>query len=129
MLPLLLLDVVLSLLFIRLTTGEKSVVDPRTRFRLLVAAEREGPSLCLVALPFNAWCLEAASLTCGSGVGGTAGAICNVRFPLQLGKVRLWLSSHSFFGSRFVNLAVKMRHSWSARTAVSLLRAASLSLA
>ena len=95
---LLLLDVVLLLLFIRLATGEKSVVDPRTRFRLLVAAGREGSSLGLVALPFNAWCLEAASPACGSGVGGSAGVICNVRFPLQLEKVRLWLSSHSFFG-------------------------------
>ena len=91
MLPLL-LDVILSLLFIGLTTGD----DPLTRFRLLVAAGRKGPSLGLVALPFNAWCLEAASPACGSGVGGTAGAICNVRFPLRLEKVRLWLSSQSF---------------------------------
>ena len=126
---LLLLDVVLSLLFIGLTTGEKSVVDPRTRFRLLVAAGREGPSLGLVALPFSAWCLETASPACRSGEGGTAGAICNVRFPHRLEKVCLWLSSHSFLGSRFINLAVRMRHSWSVRAAVSPLRAESLSLA
>ena len=123
---LLLLDVVLLLLFIRLATGEKSVVDPRTRFRLLVAAGREGPSLDLVALPFSAWCLEAAGPACRSGVGSTAGVICNVRFPLRLEKVRLWLSSHSFFGSRFNNLAVRMRHSWSVRAAVSPLCAESL---
>ena len=92
---LLLLDVVLLLLFIRLTTGEKSVVDLRTRFRLLVAAGREDPSLDLVALPFSARCLEAAGPACGSGVRGTAGAICNVRFPLRLEKVRLWLSSNT----------------------------------
>ena len=104
-------------------------MDPRTRFRLLVAAGREDPSLGLVALPFSAWCLEAASPACGSGVGGTAGAICNVRFPLRLEKVHLWLSSHKFFGSSFINLAVRMRHSWSVRTAVSPLRADSLSLA
>ena len=126
---LLLLDVVLPLLFLGLTTGKKSEGDPRIRFRLLVAAGREGPSLGLVALPFSAWCLEAASPACGSGVGGTAGAICNVRFPLRLEKVRLWLSSHSFFGSRFINLAVRVWHSWSVRTAVSPLRAESLSLA
>ena len=126
---LLLLDVVLPLLFIGLTTGEKSEVDPQTRFHLLVAAGRKGPSLGLVALPFSAWCLEAASPACGSGVGGTAGAICNVRFPLWLEKVRLWLSSPSFFGSRFISLAARMQHSWSVRTAVSPLRAESLSLA
>jgi hypothetical protein len=61
---LLLLDVVLPLLFLGLTTGKKSEGDPRTRFRHLVAAGREGPSLVLVALPFSAWCLEAASLAC-----------------------------------------------------------------
>jgi hypothetical protein len=61
---LLLLDVVLSLLFIGLTTGEKSEVDPRIRFRLLVAAGREGLFLGLVALLFSAWCLEAASPAC-----------------------------------------------------------------
>ena len=60
MLPLL-LDVVLPLLFLGLTTGKKSERDLRTRFRLLVAAGREGPSLGLVALPFSAWCLETAS--------------------------------------------------------------------
>ena len=84
---LLLLDVVLPLLFIGLTTGEKSEVGPRTRSRLLVAAGREGLSLDLVALPFSAWCLEAAGPACRSGVGGTAGVICNVRFPLRLEKV------------------------------------------
>ena len=47
---LLLLEVVLPLLFLGLTTGKKSEVDPRTRFRLLVAARRESPSLGLVAL-------------------------------------------------------------------------------
>jgi len=61
---LLLLDVVSPLLFLGLTTGKKSDGDPRTRFRLLVAAGREGPSLGLVALPFRAWCLEAASPAC-----------------------------------------------------------------
>ena len=100
---LLLIDVVLSLLLIGLATGEKPEVDPRTCFRLLVAAEREGPSLGLVALPFSAWCLEAASPACGSGIVGSA----NVRIPLRLEKVRLWLSSHIFFGSRFINLAVR----------------------
>jgi hypothetical protein len=50
---LLLLDVVLPLLFLGLTTGEKSEGDSRTRFRLLVAVGREGPSLGLVALPFS----------------------------------------------------------------------------
>ena len=43
-------------------------MDPRTRFRLLVAAGREGPSLDFVTLPLSAWCLEA-------GVGGTNGAL------------------------------------------------------
>jgi hypothetical protein len=61
---LLLLDIVLPLLLLGLTTGKKSDGDPRTRFRLLVAARREGPSLGLVALPFSAWCLEAASPAC-----------------------------------------------------------------
>jgi hypothetical protein len=65
---LLLLEVVLPLLFLGLTTGKKSEVDHRTHFRLLVAAGREGPSLGLVALPFSAWCLEAASPACGSGI-------------------------------------------------------------
>ena len=46
MLPLL-LDVVLPLLFIGLTTGEKFGVDPRTRFRLLVASRREHPWVLL----------------------------------------------------------------------------------
>ena len=84
---LLLLDVVSPLLFIGLATGEKSDVDPRTRIRLL-AAGRDGPSLGLVALPFSAWCLEAAGPACGSGEGGTAGAICNMRFPLRFAGTR-----------------------------------------
>ena len=120
------LDVVLPLLLIGLTAGEESEVNPRTRFRLPVAAGLEGPSLGLVALPFSAWCLEAASPACGSGVVGSAG---NVRFPPRFEKVCLWLSSHIFFGSRFINLAVRMRHLWSVRAAVSPLRAESLSLA
>jgi hypothetical protein len=86
MLPLL-LDVVLPLLFTELTTGKKSEVVLCTRFRLLVAARRKGPSLGLVVLPFSAWCLETASPVCGSGVRGTAGAFCNVRFPVWLEKV------------------------------------------
>jgi len=61
---LLLLDVVSPLLFLGLTTGKKSDGDPRTRFRFLVAAGWEGLSLGLVALPFSAWCLEAASPAC-----------------------------------------------------------------
>jgi hypothetical protein len=97
--------------------------------RLSLSTQFLSIQLFIAVILRRCWLSFTASPACGSEVGGTAGAICNVRFPLWLEKVCLCLSSDSFFRSRFINLAVRMRHSWSVRTAVSPLRAELLSLA